>query len=329
VISVVVPVFNEEQSLPELHRRLAAVLDAEGEPSEILFVDDGSTDGSRDLLHALHARDPRVGLVALSRNFGHQLAITAGVDHARGDAVIVMDADLQDPPEVIPRLLARWREGHDVVVAVRRSRAGDGPLKRGLAWAFYRVLRLLTPVDIPPDAGDFRLFSRRAADALVRLREQHRFVRGMARWVGFRQALVPFDRDPRFAGRTKYPTWRMVELAADAIFAFSTLPLRLATLLGILTAVGSLGYAGWAVLLRLTADQPVSGWASLIVAVLFIGSVQLVCLGIIGEYIARIHDEVRDRPLYLVGELVRPVAPSGPELEVVSEAMGSQDRPAR
>lgn len=305
MLSVVLPVFNEAATLGELHRRLLAVLEEDGESFEILYVDDGSTDESRALLLELHRQDPRVVVLGLSRNFGHQLAITAGVDHARGDAVIVMDADLQDPPEVIPDLVARWREGFDVVYAVREARSGEGMVKRGTAWAFYRVLRLLTPVDVPLDAGDFRLLSRRAADALVRLREQNRFVRGMARWVGFRQAAVVYRRDPRHAGTSKYTAWRMLRLATDAIFAFSKVPLRLATVLGTGVAAGALAWAAWAVFRRLTADAPVDGWTSLIVAVLGIGAVQLVCLGIIGEYIGRIHDEVRARPLYLVGELAR------------------------
>ena len=303
-ISVVIPVYNEEDTLAELYRRLTAVLAPEG-PYELVFVDDGSTDGSRGLLLALHQRDPRVVVLGLSRNFGHQLAITAGVDHATGEAIIVMDADLQDPPEVLPALLARWREGFDVVYGVRSRRAGESLFKRGTAWFFYRLLRVLTPLDLPLDSGDFRLLSRRAADALVRLRERHRFVRGMARWVGFRQAAVTYERDPRFAGRSTYGLWRMSRLALDAIFSFSKVPLRLATLTGALTALACLGYAAWAIAIKLTADEPLLGWASTIVAILLVGSVQLVCLGIIGEYIGRIHDEVRARPLYLVGDVVR------------------------
>ena len=304
MISVVVPVFNEQDTLSELYRRLIEVLEPE-EDFELVFVDDGSTDRSRGILLALHERDPRVVVLGLSRNFGHQLALTAGVDHAHGDAIVIMDADLQDPPEVIPALLAQWRAGFDVVYGVREQRRGESVFKRGTAWAFYRLMRALTPLDLPVDTGDFRLLSRRAADALVRLREQHRFVRGMARWVGFRQAAVTYQRDPRFAGRSTYSTGRMAALAFDAIFAFSKVPQRLATLLGALTALACVGYAGWAVWVKLTADQPLLGWASTIVAILLVGSVQLVCLGIIGEYIGRIHDEVRARPLYLVGDVAR------------------------
>ncbi|MFK7929277.1 MAG: glycosyltransferase family 2 protein [Myxococcota bacterium] len=304
-VSVVIPVFNEEPNLAELYRRIVAVLESEREPFEIVFVDDGSTDRSRSVLLTLHKADPRVVVLALSRNFGHQLALTAGVDHARGEAIVVMDADLQDPPEVIPELLAQWREGFDVVYGVRSRRNGESLVKRGTAWAFYRLLRTLIPLDVPLDAGDFRLYSRRAADALVRLREQHRFVRGMARWVGFRQAAVPYERDARYAGRTKYSLWRMLALATDAVFAFSKVPLRLATAVGALTAVLCVAYASWAVWVKLTADEPLIGWASTMVAILLVGSVQLMFMGIIGEYIGRIHDEVRARPLYLVGDLAR------------------------
>ena len=303
MLSVVIPVYNEAATLPELYRRLGEVLVEE--PHELVFVDDGSTDDSRAVLLDLHRRDPRVVVLALSRNFGHQIAITAGVDHARGDAVVVMDADLQDPPEVIPQMVARWREGFDVVYGIRKARRGETLIKRGTAWAFYRVLRSLTRVDMPLDAGDFRLLSRRAADAMIRLREQNRFVRGMARWVGFRQCGVVYERDPRHAGKTGYSMIKMVRLATDALFSFSTLPLRLATLAGAVVAVACLGYAAWAVYLKLTADAPVIGWASTIVAILLVGSAQLVALGLIGEYIGRIYDEVRARPLYLVGELRR------------------------
>lgn len=319
-ISVVMPVFNEAPNLRPLYRRLVAVLEGEGGPFELIFVDDGSTDDSREQLLALHAADPRVVVLGLSRNFGHQLAITAGVDHARGEAIIVMDADLQDPPEVIPEFLALWADGFDVVYGVRQTRDGESVLKRGTAWFFYRLLRAVTPLDVPLDAGDFRLYSRRAADALVRLREQHRYVRGMARWVGFRQAAVPYRRDRRHAGTPKFGLVRMVALATDAVFAFSKVPLRLATLVGALTAVACLGYAGWAVWVKLTADQPLLGWASTMVAILLVGSVQLVFLGIIGEYIGRIHDEVRARPLYLVGDLARREQPSRDEpLRIVEE----------
>ncbi|MFT7520769.1 MAG: glycosyltransferase involved in cell wall biosynthesis [Kiritimatiellia bacterium] len=301
MISVVIPVYNEALTIRPLYDRLQAALSSE--TFELIFVDDGSTDDSRSLLLAMHAHDDRVVVLCLSRNFGHQLAITAGVDHARGDAVVVMDGDLQDPPEVIPQMLHKWREGYDVVFGVRDVRHGETWFKRGSAWAFYRILRAVTHVDVPLDAGDFRLLSRRAADAMIRLREQNRFVRGMAKWVGFRQCGVAYERDPRHAGDSRYPVTQMLRLATDAVFSFSTLPLRLATLAGVVVAGLCLGYAVWAVYLKLTADQPVVGWASTIVAILLVGSVQLVCLGIIGEYIGRIYDEVRSRPLYLVGEL--------------------------
>ena len=304
-LSVVVPVFDEQEVLLAFHQRLQATLDGADLAWEVVYVDDGSRDASWAVIEQLHERDPRVSAVALSRNFGHQIAITAGVDHAEGDAVVVIDADLQDPPELIPRMIAKWREGYDVVYAVRNERASESAFKRGTAAAFYRLMRRLTAVDVPVDAGDFRLMSRRVVEALKRLPERNRYVRGLVAWLGFEQAAIPYDRQARHAGTTKYPLRRMLRLAGDGIVSFSTVPLQLAIALGFALSLACFAYAGWAAWGRLVNDTPVRGWTSLMVAVLLVGGVQLVCLGIIGEYIGRIYDEVKQRPLYVVGEIRR------------------------
>lgn len=304
VLSVALPVFNEEAVLPELYRRLSQVMERCGETYELVFINDGSTDQSFPYLQDLAQRDPRVRVVNFSRNFGHQIAITAGLDYCQGQAVIIMDADLQDPPEVVSALVEKWREGYDVVSAVRTQRAGEGLLKRGSATLFYRVLRRFAGVDIPVDVGDFRLMSRRAVDALRTLRERHRFVRGLSSWVGFRQISVSFARDPRYAGETKYPFRKMLAFAIDGLVSFSFVPLQLATYLGFGASVVSFCYILYAIGLKVFTDQWVAGWASLMVAVLFIGGVQLMTLGIIGEYIGRIYEESKQRPLYLVADLI-------------------------
>lgn len=302
VVSIVLPVFNEEQTLPALYTRLSGVMQALGEPYEILFVDDGSRDASLALLKSLGSTDPAIKIMSLSRNFGHQIAITCGLDHASGEAVVIMDADLQDPPEVIPRLITKWREGYDVVYAVREKRRGEGWFKRGTAAFFYRVLRLLTQVDIPLDTGDFRLLSRRAVNALCSVRERSRFVRGLVSWIGYRQTGVTFAREERKVGETKYPFRRMLRFAIDGITAFSFAPLQAAMYLGFVTAGSSFLYIVYAVLLKLFTERTVPGWTSLMVAVLFVGGVQLIALGIIGEYLGRVYDEVKQRPLYLIQE---------------------------
>lgn len=302
VLSVVIPVCNEVEVLPTTYRRLSDVLAGMGIPYELVFVDDGSTDGSWGLIEDLHHSDPSVSALGLSRNFGHQVAITAGIEHARGEAVVVMDADLQDPPEVLPGMLALWREGYDVVYGVRSVREQDSWFKRTSAAAFYRLIRALTAVDIPLDTGDFRLMSRRVVDAMKRMPERNRFVRGLVSWAGYRQVAIPYDRGARVAGVTKYPLRRMIRLAADAIVSFSTVPLQMAIGLGFLLSIACFAYAGWAAYARFIHDRPVPGWTSLMVAILLVGGVQLVCLGIIGEYIGRIYDEVKRRPLYLVGQ---------------------------
>jgi dolichol-phosphate mannosyltransferase len=303
VFSVVAPVYNEEETLPHFYRRVVDVMEGLGEPFELVLVNDGSRDGSYRVMRELHARDPRVRAVDFSRNFGHQVAISAGLDHARGAAVIILDSDLQDPPEVIPELVARWRNGAEVVYAQRRRRPGETRFKLLTAAAFYRLIARITAMDIPRDTGDFRLLDRRVVDTLVTMREHHRFMRGLSVWVGFRQEAVLYDRQERFAGVTKYPLARMVRFALDAITGFSYVPLQLATTLGFLLAGLSLLGILIATVLRL-AGVAIQGQATTLVVVLLLGGIQLIFLGIIGEYLGRIYDEVRARPLYIVREVL-------------------------
>ena len=301
-LSVVAPVFNEEKILPELYRRMSAALDSTGESWELILVNDGSRDRTPEIMRELHAADPRVKVLSFSRNFGHQVAITAGTDFARGDAVVVIDADLQDPPEVIPELMARWRDGYEVVYAVRSERRGETWFKEATAKLFYRIIHQVTEIDIPMDTGDFRLMDRKAIDALKSMREKHRFMRGMSVWVGFRQTGVPYVRAERFAGETKYPFKKMLKFALDGITSFSYLPLQLATYVGFVAAgLAVLGIVA-TVILRLSGSQAFYGQATTLVSVLFLGGVQLISLGIIGEYLGRIYDEVKGRPLYIVRE---------------------------
>jgi dolichol-phosphate mannosyltransferase len=300
-ISIVVPFLNEEDNLPELYRRLVDVFHEQPETAEFLFVDDGSKDRSVVLLKDMQINDSRIRVLQLSRNFGHQIAITAGLDHAEGDAAIIMDADLQDPPEVIPDLLAKWREGFDVVYAVRRSRAGETWLKKTLAAVFYRVFRSLAKVDVPMNAGDFRLLGRAAIEAMKQIRETHRFMRGLTCWIGFPQTSVLYDRDARYAGVTKYPVWKSAKLAWDGITSFSSNPLQWMMNLGLLIAAVSAILAFRIIWQKLTGqDGLISGWASLAVLVLFLGGVQLSAIGLLGQYISRIFDETKKRPLYFL-----------------------------
>jgi dolichol-phosphate mannosyltransferase len=304
-VVVVVPFLNEEENLPALHQRLVAALAGEPEQFELLFVDDGSTDSSAGRVRELARSDTRVKLLRLSRNFGHQLAITAGMDHADGDAVVIMDADLQDPPEAIPRLLERWREGHEVVYAVRRNRRGETLSKRFLAAAFYKTFRRMARVDVPLDSGDFRLVDRKVVDSLVQVRELHRFVRGLTCWVGFSQCAVDYDREPRYAGRTKYPLWKSTRLAWDAITSFSSAPLRWMTAIGLFVSVAGLVQAARVVIDRLLYPGSMErGWATVVALILFLGGVQLVSLGLIGQYVGRIYEESKKRPLYFVKERI-------------------------
>ena len=304
-VTIVVPFLNEAENLPLLHERLVAVLAKEPESFDFLFVDDGSTDGSAAWVAARAAQDARVKLLRLSRNFGHQLAITAGMDHAEGDAVVIMDADLQDPPEVVPQLVARWREGHEVVYAVRTSRSGESWMKRFLAATFYKTFRRMANVDVPLDAGDFRLVDRKVIDALRQVRELHRFVRGLTCWVGFSQCAVPYERAPRHRGVTKYPVWKSMRLAWDAITSFSSTPLRWMTVIGLLVSLAGLLQAVRVVVDRLLYPASMErGWASLAAITLFLGGVQLISLGLIGQYVGRIFEESKKRPLYFVRERV-------------------------
>lgn len=299
-VSVVVPAYNEEEVLPEFHRRMAEVAEKIDARVEMVFVNDGSTDRTLEVLNALRARDPRVAIVDLSRNFGKEIAMTAGLDHARGDAVVVIDADLQDPPELIPQMIGHWREGYDVVYAKRTSRAGESALKKATAHAFYRVIGGLSRVKIPEDTGDFRLLSRRAVDALGRLREQHRFMKGLFAWIGYPQKALPYERHARHDGQTKWNFRSLWTFALEGITSFTILPLKVATYVGLITALGAFGFGMFLVVDTLVRGNPVAGYPSLMTVVLFLGGIQLMAIGVIGEYLGRMFDETKNRPLYLV-----------------------------
>jgi glycosyltransferase involved in cell wall biosynthesis len=301
-LSVVAPCFNEEGVLHELYRRICAVLEGAGESWELVLVNDGSRDRTPEIMRELHTADPRVKVLDFARNFGHQVAVTAGMDYARGDAVVLIDADLQDPPEVILDLLAKWREGYEVVYAVRAERKGETWFKEFTAKAFYRIIYSITDINIPMDTGDFRLMDRKVVEALKTMKEKHRFMRGMSVWVGFRQIGVNYVRAERYAGETKYPLKKMLKFAMDGITSFSYFPLQLATYVGFVSAgLAILGIVA-TIILRLTGSHAFYGQATTLVAVLFLGGVQLIFLGIIGEYLGRIYDEVKGRPLYIVRE---------------------------
>ena len=308
ILSLVLPIYNEEAIIPELDRRLRAFLAGVGsevaDAWEVIFVNDGSKDRSLALLKDLAAAEPRYKVLSLSRNFGHQMAITAGLDRANGDAVVVMDADLQDPPEVVGQMIARWREGFDVVFGVRSRRHGETVFKKLTASVYYRLLRaMLGGAAIPADAGDFRLMSRTVVLTLRALREQHRFVRGLVSWVGFRQTAVPYERPARFAGETKWPLRKMLHFAVDGITSFSTVPLRMATWLGLLAGLVAMGGVGWALYSKFFGGV-VRGWTTIMILVGLGSSAQLLMTGILGEYVGRIYEEVKRRPLYVVdGEI--------------------------
>lgn len=308
--SIVVPLYNEAGNVAPLLARISAAIEplrAEFD-HEIVLVNDGSTDGTLATIRGeMHRRTGTV-LVNLSRNFGHQLAATAGIEIAAGDAVILMDGDLQDPPELIEDFLRKWREGYDVVYAVRRTRRGESRFKLLTARAFYRIIKRLTNIAIPMDSGDFRLMSRRAVEAVRRLPERHRFLRGMVSWVGFNQVAIQYDRDVRYAGETKYPLSKMLRFAMDGITSFSDVPLRFASYFGFTVSVIAFVYAVIVIVLKTFSLKPVfytPGWASTIVAVLFLGGVQLMSLGILGEYLGRVYDEVKGRPLYIISDIER------------------------
>lgn len=306
LLSVVVPAYNEQVVLPEFHRRTMAALRPLGVTFEIIYVDDGSTDGTLALLRSLYEASPEhVVVVGLSRNFGKEAAMTAGFEHARGDAVVVIDSDLQDPPELIGTLLERWRAGFDVVYATRKRRLGETLLKRLTSHYFYRVIRSVSRVRIPHDTGDFRLLSRRAIDALLSLREQHRFMKGLFSWIGFHQQAVEYERDPRFAGETKWNYWKLWNYALEGITSFTIAPLKVATYLGCVIAMLSILYAVVVIYKTVLYGNDVRGYPSLMVAVLFLGGVQLLSIGVLGEYMGRTFNETKGRPLYFIGELLR------------------------
>ena len=307
--SIVAPVFNEEETLPEFYRRMSAVMDGLDGPSELVLVFDGSRDRSLEIGRGLRAQDPRVKIIIFSRNFGHQIAITAGIDYAEGDAVVIIDSDLQDPPEVIPQLVAKWKEGYDRVYAQREKREGETWFKLFTASLAYWLIRRLASIDIPPDTGDFRLIDRKVVLALRQVREHHRYMRGLSVWVGYKQTGIKYDRQERYAGSTQYPFRKMLKFLSDAITGFSYTPLQLATTLGFWVSGIALLAMPVVVVLRLLGNDFFTGQATTLIAVLFLGGVQLISLGIIGEYLGRIYDEVRSRPLYLVSEAPpKPVA---------------------
>lgn len=304
LLSVVVPVYNESAVIRAFYNRATGAFSGFlGVEYELIFVDDGSRDDSFAQLSELAGADSHVRVIKFSRNFGHQVAITAGLDMARGDCVAVIDADLQDPPEVIGDMLAKWREGYDVIFGVRSDRDGEGRMKLLTASAFYRILNRITKIHIPVDVGDFRLMSRRAADQLKGLREQDRFVRGLVSWIGFRQTGVSYHRDKRHAGETEYPYRKMIKFALDGITSFSTMPLKIATWMGYAASVLAFLYLA-SVFVQWILGYTVEGWATIMVALLFLGGTQLICLGIIGEYVGRIFSESKGRPLYIVDTVV-------------------------
>lgn len=300
MISLVIPCHNEAENLSALYVRVRAVMDTLDESWETVCVNDGSTDDTLEQLLALHEEDPRIVVIDLSRNFGKEAALTAGLDHARGECAIPLDADLQDPPEFIPDLLAKWREGYDVVNAVRLSRDGESWLKRASAHAFYRVITRMSAVDIPADTGDFRLLSRPVLDALKTLTERRRFMKGLFAWVGFRTTSIYYRREPRHAGKTKWNYWRLWNFAVEGITSFSQVPLQLAAYLGFFVSLLAFLYAIWLVISTLVYGNSVKGYPSMMVTLLFLGGVQLMALGVIGEYLGRIYEESKQRPVYLV-----------------------------
>jgi polyisoprenyl-phosphate glycosyltransferase len=316
MLSVVVPCFNEQEGIRVCHERLTSVLTSAGERFEIVYIDDGSTDQTAEILRSIYAADPEhVVFVQLSRNFGHQPAVTAGLTATRGDAVVIIDSDLQDPPEIIPQMLALWRQGYQVVYGVRETRDGESQFKLATASMFYRLINSLAEVEIPLDTGDFRLIDRVIVDAFAQMPERHRLLRGMATWIGFSQIGLPYHRHARFAGHTKYPLRRMLALALDGIVSFSTVPLRFVTLLGFLSAAAAFIGIIYSLIVRIFTSSWVPGWAISFVGMLFMSGVQMLCIGILGEYIGRIYTETKQRPLFLVRQILRSPTTAFPEDE--------------
>ncbi|MBV6450109.1 MAG: putative glycosyltransferase [Anaerolineales bacterium] len=300
--SIVAPIFNEKENLPELYRRVSEVMEQTRKPWELVLVDDGSSDGSGDIIRALAKKDKRVRPVIFARNFGHQVAVTAGLDYSRGEAVVIIDSDLQDPPELILEMAKKWQEGYEVVFAVRAEREGESWFKLWTASLFYRLIYRITDVKIPLDTGDFRLMDRKVVDVMNKMRERHRFLRGMSAWVGFKQIGVEYKRAARTAGETKYPFKKMLRLAINAVTGFSYFPLQVATFFGFFSAGIAILAMPVVIYLRASGSQAFFGQASTLLAVLFLGGVQLISLGILGEYIGRLYDEAKGRPLYIVRE---------------------------
>ncbi|OIQ62522.1 glycosyltransferase family 2 protein [Neomoorella thermoacetica] len=298
--TIIIPVYNEEDVIRETYRRLTLVMQSLGEPYELLFVNDGSEDRTAEIIEVLAETDDSVRLLNFSRNFGHQIAITAGMDYARGDAIVIIDADLQDPPELIPRMIEKWQEGYEVVYARRVQRKGETLFKKWTASLFYRTLRMMTEVDIPLDTGDFRLIDRKVCDVMHGIREKSRFIRGLISWIGFRQAAIEYIREERFAGKTKYPLKKMLRLAIDGITSFSHKPLKLATYLGLALSLPSFAYLVFSLGLKIFTAGTISGGRWLITLLLLLNGVNFILLGILGEYIGRIYDETKDRPLYIL-----------------------------
>ena len=315
VLSVVVPVYNELEVLPEFHARITRVLDGLTMASEIIYVNDGSQDDSLGLLNKFREQDLCVAIVDLSRNFGKEIAMTAGLHKAEGDAVVVIDADLQDPPELIPQLIDEWQKGYDVIYAKRVRREGESTFKKLTAHLFYRLMRSIGQIKIPEDTGDYRLLSRRAVDALNTLGERHRFMKGLFTWIGYRQKAVMYERDPRYAGESKWNYWHLWNFAIEGITSYSSAPLKLASYLGLLTALGAFSYGIFIVIRTLLYGDPVHGYPSMIVIILFLGGVQLMSIGVLGEYVGRIFSETKRRPLYFINNFSQSRARSSQAVE--------------
>ena len=327
-VSVVIPCFNEEGNLRETHRRVTEAVSQAGIQYEVVYVDDGSYDTTPELLRELQAKDEHVRVVYFSRNFGHQFAVTAGLAHASGGAVIILDADLQDPPELMVEMIRLWEAGYEVVYGVRTDREGETRFKLLTARLFYRLIRWLSETEIPLDTGDFRLLDRKVVDVIAAMPERDRFLRGMISWAGYRQIGIPYRRAPRFSGETKYPVGKMVRFAFDGIVSFSVKPLRLSTLMGFICAGLALLAILYALAMRLFTQRWVTGWTALIIAILFLGGAQLISLGIIGEYVGRLYGEAKHRPLYLVRETLGmdPPVQAYPRLESSRDSRGRTDR---